>query len=176
LRWRKAVAGALPHHALVTGRAGRRAVGGPARGSTMTSRHPWALLANASRARLFEVDREGGRVHPADLGDERGGHTQRGTGDGGSGGASFEPRTDTRHKEREHFARELAVYLDAALAQHRFQSLLLLASNPFLGELRAHLAPATARAVQVCEPLDIGGLAAPELARRVMALAAQPAA
>ncbi len=154
----------------------------------MTSKHPWALLANASRARLFEVDREagrlieledfvhaGGRAHPADLGEERGGHTQRSTGDGGSGGASFGPRTDARHKEREHFARELAVYLEAALAQHRFQTLMLLASNPFLGELRAHLAPATARAVQVCEPLDIGSLAAPELARRVMALAAQPA-
>jgi hypothetical protein len=144
----------------------------------------WALVANASRARVFTVDRSAGRlteiadfVHPAArmagaaLGDERGGHSERGTADGGAGGAAFEPRTDRRHKELAGFARELAGFLGDAVAQHRCGGVLLIASDALLGQLRAHLNSATTEAVRVAEPLDIGWLDEPALSRRVLELA-----
>lgn len=144
----------------------------------------WALVANASRARVFAVDRSAGRlneiadfVHPAArmagaaLGDERGGHSERSTADGGSGGAAFEPRTDRRHKELAGFARELADFLGDAVAQHRCRGVLLIASDALLGQLRAQLTEAAAHAVQASEPLDIGWLDEPALTRRVLALA-----
>lgn len=144
----------------------------------------WALLANATRARVFAVDLAAGRldevadfVHPAgrmkpsDLDDSPGGHAERTTADGGAGGAAFEPRTDRRHKERERFARELAAFVGESVAARRCGGWLLLVSNPLLGELRAHLDHATARAVHASEPLDLGWLEGPELSRRVLALA-----
>ena len=147
----------------------------------------WALVANASRARAFAVDRSAGRlheiadfVHPAArmagaaLGDERGGHSERGTADGGSGGAAFEPRTDRRHKELAVFARELADFVGDAVAQHRCSGVLLIASDAMLGQLRAQLTTAATAAVRASEPLDIGWLDEPALTRRVLALARPP--
>ena len=144
----------------------------------------WALLANATRARVFAVDlaagrldevadfvHTAGRMKPSELGRGPGGHTERTTSDGGAGGAAFEPRTDRRHKERERFARELAAFLGTSLAEHRCGGWLLLASHPLLGELRAHLDHETAQAVRASEPLDLGWLDGPELSRRVLALA-----
>lgn len=144
----------------------------------------WALLANASRARVFAVDAAAGRldevadfIHPAGrlkpsaLDRGPGGHSERTTGDGGAGGAAFEARTDRRLEEREHFARELAAFLNESLAAHRCRGWLLLVSHPLLGELRAHLDQATARSVHAAEPLDLGWLDGPELSRRVLALA-----
>ena len=144
----------------------------------------WALVANASRARVFAVDRSAGRldeiadfVHPAArmagaaLGDERGGHSERGTADGGAGGAAVEPRTDRRHKELAGFARELADFLGDAIAQHRCGDVLLIASDALLGQLRAQLNASVSAAVRVAEPLDIGWLDEPALTRRVLALA-----
>ena len=144
----------------------------------------WALVANASRARVFAVDRSAGRldeiadfVHPAArmagaaLGDERGGPSERGTADGGAGGAAFEPRTDRRHKELAGFARELADFLGDAIAQHRCGDVLLIASDALLGQLRAQLNASVSAAVRVAEPLDIGWLDEPALTRRVLALA-----
>jgi hypothetical protein len=144
----------------------------------------WALLANATRARVFAVDlaagrldevadfvHTAGRMKPSDLGDAPGGHTERTTPDGGAGGAAFEPRTDRRPKERERFARELAAFLGESVAARRCSGWLLLVSNPLLGELRAHLDHASAEAVRASEPLDLGWLEGPELSRRVLALA-----
>jgi protein required for attachment to host cells len=146
----------------------------------------WILLANSSRARLFAWDRADAQlqeisdfVHPqgrqkvAEIDPHLGGHTQRPRGDGASGGAAFEPRTDPRHKEREHFARELAAYLDAALETGRFGSLVLIASNPFLGELRAHLADRVDKRVQAVVHSDLSSLGLAELTRRV-AILTQP--
>ena len=143
----------------------------------------WILLANSSRARLFAWDRAdsqlqeiGDFLHPqgrqkvGEIDPHLGGHTQRQRGDGASGGAAFEARTDPRHKEREHFARELASFLEEALETRRFSSLVLIASNPFLGELRGHLAQRVDQTVQAVVHSDLSSLGLPELTRRVETL------
>lgn len=143
----------------------------------------WILLANSSRARLFAWDRADSQlqevsdfIHPqgrqkaGEIDPHLGGHTQRPRGDGASGGAAFEPRTDLRHKERERFARELAGYLDEALESGRFGSLVLIASNPFLGELRAQLAERVDQRVQAVVHSDLSSLGLAELTRRVETL------
>ncbi len=144
----------------------------------------WALVANASRARVFAVDQAAGRldeiadfIHPAarmagaTLGDERGGHSERATADGGSGGAAFEPRTDRRHKELAAFARQLSDFVGDAVAQRRCTGVLLIASDALLGQLRTQLDDAARRALRASEALDLGWLDGPDLTRRVLDLA-----
>jgi len=151
---------------------------------SLMSKRFWAMLANGSRARLFELDLAAqrtheiadfihprGRLHPVQMDATRGGHTQRGTPDGGLGGSSFQPRTDSRHKERSIFARELADYLDAALAARRFDALLLAASHPLLGELRAHLSGPVRAALGATEATDWVALPALALTERLLAMA-----
>lgn len=162
-------------------RPDRPATGRAAKADMIMTKQTWVVLANSSRARLFELDPDAehlhevsdfvhpeGRQKQAELGDEQGGHTQRSLSDGGSGGSAFQARTDARHKERERFARILAEFLDKALAERRFESLVLIASNPFLGELRAHLKDSTDRAVAAILPRDLTGLGTLALTRRVL--------
>ena len=68
---------------------------------------------------------------------------------------SFEAPTEIHHKERAAFANELAKHLDLAIAQGRCPALALIASNPFLGELKARLGPASAKAVVATSPTDL---------------------
>jgi protein required for attachment to host cells len=119
----------------------------------------WIVVANAARARVLEEADPPPRgrpaphaapfvhvadlVHPAsrrkgvDLADDRPGRVV-GVGHG-LGSGSYVPRTDPRQREHEHFALELARLLDHGVADGRCAGLVLLASNPFLGELKAHL-------------------------------------
>jgi protein required for attachment to host cells len=149
----------------------------------------WIVLANASRARIFAVDGGPGRpvevtdlVHPAsrqkgsELGQDRAGHAERHGADSGQGGASFDPRTDPRQKEHVQFAHELAATLHDGVTGRRCKALLLVASDPFLGELKACLSAATRPAVVRSVPKDLTGLALPELHERLAALMAEAAA
>jgi protein required for attachment to host cells len=137
----------------------------------------WIVVANAARARLCEFDpRDGslteleGFVHAAgrqkgsDLATDRPGHTEKGQ---ASVRTSFEPHTEVHHKEREHFARELARTLDNAVVQRRCPALALIASNPFLGELKAQLGAAASKALVATEPADLTHCDLRELTRRV---------
>jgi protein required for attachment to host cells len=136
----------------------------------------WVLVANASRARCFERDPENGALreiadfaHPAsrmpahELADDRPGHAFK-----GAASTAFDPDTDPRTKEHAAFARELAAFLDDAALGHRYERLAVVASNPFLGLLRAELRGAAAL-LQASAPVDLTTYTDGELERRVSA-------
>ena len=143
----------------------------------------WFIVANASRARvckwapghthLLEL---ADFIHPqsrgmgSDLDRDRAGHVQRSLGDGGLGGVALKPHTDPRHKEHAVFARQLAAHVEEALIAHRCDALCLVASSPFLGELKAHLRAAGKQALRITVPSDLSGLALPDLAKHLSAL------
>jgi len=119
----------------------------------------WLLIANAARARVLEeTDRPGqyrhvaDLVHPEsrqkgiDLADDRPGHVVGG-GQAGVGSSQYRPRTDPRERERDHFAMEVAKTLDKGVASGQCAGLTLVASDPFLGEVKAHLGEAARKAV-----------------------------
>lgn len=109
----------------------------------------WILIANASTARCFEQDADGtlrllaSFAHPdsrkpgSTLGSDRPGHIE-GVGHG-LGSASYQPRIDPKTWEHEKFAQELAAYLNSAVAAHKYERVFVIASNPFLGQVKAHL-------------------------------------
>ncbi|MFM1987162.1 MAG: hypothetical protein RJA99_119 [Pseudomonadota bacterium] len=108
----------------------------------------WYVVADASRARLIEhtegvddwadvVDlvHAASRLPAAALASDT------------AGSAGHHRRLDPRRREHERFAREIVERLEAGLAQHRYERLVLIASNPFLGELRTQLPEAVDRRV-----------------------------
>jgi protein required for attachment to host cells len=139
----------------------------------------WVVLANASRARI--LDREpGGRleeladlVHPqsrekgAELASDREGHAQKAHGDLGNMRTAFQPHTEVRRKEHAVFAMEVSRYLEEAVTQGRCKGLALIASDPFLGELKSHLGGAATRVLVAAIPRDLTSFAGQDLARRV---------
>lgn len=135
----------------------------------------WVLVANAARARSFARDPENNAmrelrsfVHPASrlkgeaLADDRGGKVHKSV-----MSTQYAPHTDPHDKEHEQFARELAQYLEEAALAHQYPGLALIASPAFLGELRAHLGPATQALVRAGVPLDLSTYEGRELEHRV---------
>ncbi|WP_284614793.1 host attachment protein [Aquabacterium humicola] len=138
----------------------------------------WLVVANAARARVLEAaDGAEPYVHVADLvhpqsrqkgvelGDDRAGRVS-GAGHG-LGSAQYIPRTDVREREHERFAREVAAVLDDGVAAGRCAGLVLVASNPFLGELKAHLGAQALKSVLRTVAADYTTLADDELAQRL---------
>lgn len=118
----------------------------------------WMVVANGARARVLEeMDPPGTYRHRADmvhpqtrlkgmaLQSDRAGHAlgPQHT----PGGAAYESRTPVREREHERFAQEIAAVLDAGIASGECAGIVLVASNPFLGELRAHLGPRARQAI-----------------------------
>lgn len=110
----------------------------------------WFVIANASRARVLEeTDKPSHYTHVADLvhpqsrmkgeqlNSDRPGHVE-GIGHG-LGSAAYLPRTDPRVREHGRFAREVAAVLNHGVAEGRCAGLVLVASDPFLGQLKTHL-------------------------------------
>ncbi len=110
----------------------------------------WFVVANASRARVLEEsDKPGSFTHVADLvhpesrmkgeqlSSDRPGQVE-GIGHG-LGNAAYLPRTDPRVREHGRFAREVAAVLKHGVAEGRCAGLVLVASDPFLGQLKAQL-------------------------------------
>jgi protein required for attachment to host cells len=136
----------------------------------------WILIANATYARLIQQERGEPMVvlksfsHPqsrskvSDLVDDRAGHESV---DNSFGGASFQPKTDPKRKEHEHFAHELADYVEQAAQQGQFHSLVVFSSSPFLGELKAALGSATQRLLKGTHDLDLTPVGLTELERRI---------
>ncbi len=142
----------------------------------------WLVVANAARARVLEdrdepdgpthlFDHVADLVHPQSrqkgvaLGDDRGGHAEGGS--PGPAGNTYAPRTDPRQRERDRFAREVARLLDSAVASQRCAGLILVASNPFLGQLKSHLGTQAIRAVLRTVDADYTQLGEAELAARL---------
>lgn len=137
----------------------------------------WMLVANAARARVLELTAVAGQyrhvadlVHPqsrqkgVDLADDRSGHV--GGGDG-PGGAAYAPRTDPRERERDHFAQQIAQLLDAGVAAGECAGLTLVASNPFLGEVKKHLGAQALKVLLRTVPHDLSLVADADLAARL---------
>ena len=139
----------------------------------------WIVLANASRARI--LDREpGGRleeladlVHPQsrekgiELASDREGHAEKTHGDLGRMRTAFQPHMEPRQKEHSVFAVEVSRYLEDAVTQGRCRGLVLIASDPFLGELKSHLGDAAARVLSAAIPRDLTSFSGHDLERRV---------
>ena len=141
----------------------------------------WIMVANASRARVYERDPDSakltersGFIHPqsrqkvGELQYDRAGHTEHGFGTSGRGSTQYEPPTDAHERERTKFARELAQFVEAAVLDHRCPGWMLFASSPFLGELKAQLGDAASKALIAAEPVDLTAWGERELARRVI--------
>jgi protein required for attachment to host cells len=140
----------------------------------------WIVVANASLARLLKrespvgplqalstIEHPESRAKGSELGDDRPGHEAT---DFSSGGNRFEPRTDLRRKEHRRFAREIADRLDEALAQGKFESLAVFASDPFLGELKDALSEPVLHRLIVARASDYTSLGADALEERLREL------
>lgn len=140
----------------------------------------WIVLANASRARILSRDPSGGLleeladfVHPqsrekgSDLTSDRPGHAQKAHGDAGHAATAFQAAVDPRQKEHAVFAAEVSHHLEQAVAQGRCQDLVLMASDPFLGELKSHLSEGARRIVRATVPRDLTTFSGPDLVQRV---------
>jgi len=143
----------------------------------------WVLVADAARARVLERDAETGalrelsaHVHPASrlkgraLASARPGQVRK-----GGASTAFAPRTSPAERERSRFAHELAELLESAALAQRLGGLVLLASNPFLGELNAHLGPAARGRVKAGAALDLTHYRGAELEQRVTRVIEGPA-
>lgn len=139
----------------------------------------WVLVANASRARLYERDPADAKlvetadfVHPQgrmkgqELARDRPGRTEHGMGND-LGRETFEPPTDVHDRERAKFAHELAQHLGRAVQERRCPGLIVFASNPFFGELKSALDAGTGKVLLAAYPSDLTAWERPELGRRV---------
>ncbi|WP_421955300.1 host attachment protein [Polaromonas sp.] len=136
----------------------------------------WILIANATHARLLEQERGSPMVilesfaHPSSrekisaLATDRAGHEST---DRSYGGAVFEPRHDAKSKEHTLFARQLADQLEKAATQGKCRSLVIFASSPFLGQLKAELGAATKRLLSTTHDLDLTSFGLSELELRI---------
>lgn len=130
------------------------------------------LVANSFVARLFErgslqqpwVEVQDwwhaeGRMHTGDLERMSQGHSL-------AGRTGLAPHTDIRHRERAEFSRDVAHGLRNALAIDPWHELEIFASNPFLGELLAHLTPDVQKTVHATHALDLTALTAQAIEER----------
>jgi protein required for attachment to host cells len=91
----------------------------------------------------------------------------------GPGGAAYEPRTSAREREHDRFAREVADAVNRGVAAGACRTLTLVASDPALGEIKAHLSHEAHRRLERTVAHDYTALRENELARR-LGLSAEP--
>ena len=122
----------------------------------------WIVVANNSSARCFTAVNQSaplteietlthseGRLHDRDMTSDLSGKNK---GECGTGGHAFEQSTDPKKHEAELFAHLVAKHLEAALNEHKFKQLVLVAEPSFLGLLRNQLSEQVAK--MVCLELD----------------------
>lgn len=140
-------------------------------------KHTWILVANAYQARLFEQsDRAGSlaslqsytcpeaRLKGVDLETDTGGYEEMGHGRGSS---SFSDRAAPRAKVHEEFARKLARHLNDGIAAHLCSDLLIVASSPFLGIVKAHLDEQAAKHLRAAMARDMTELEPAAIAQQL---------
>lgn len=139
----------------------------------------WIVIANAASARIFRRDtasaplvqvaaltHDRSRMNATALQSDRPG-TQ--PADNSYGINHFQPRSDPRRKEHQRFAKEIAQQLDDGLKGGAFDSLILFASNPFMGELKTQLSEAVSRRLKATLNNDLSHVGIAELDRRISA-------
>lgn len=138
----------------------------------------WLVVANAAKARVLEeAARPGAYIHLADLVHPQ--SRQKGTALAGdrpghvnslgqrSGGTAYPSRTDVREREHDRFAREVAQAVNDGVAGGQCAGVVLVASNPFLGHVKAHLSEPARKALLRCVASDYTALPDAELAQRL---------
>jgi protein required for attachment to host cells len=138
----------------------------------------WLVIANAAKARVLEQSGTGGvyvhvadLVHPqsrqkgVELATDRPGYV-KGSGHG-LGSASYVRRTGAREREQNRFAHEVATALNDGISVGRCAGLVLVASNPFLGQLKAHLSEQAHKALLRTVACDYTALPDTELTQRL---------
>ena len=140
----------------------------------------WILIADAHRARCFERSGAGQPLtelsdflHPKPTlasiaeGSDLTAAAGKGHGRTAHAGTQFEPHTEAHAKERASFARQLADYLNEAVAAQHCSGLVLIASSPMLGELRPCLSSAAGKALQRSVVSDLTRYQGADLTERV---------
>lgn len=135
----------------------------------------WIVVANAARARIFERDDDNqalreiadlvhtpSRQKASTLGDDRPGRARK-----SDASTAFAPHTALLEREHQRFAREVAQLLETSALEHGMPGLVLLASNPFLGELKAALGDAARRLLKRSAPIDLTTFRDRDLEQRV---------
>ena len=119
----------------------------------------WIVVADSSRARIFEVPPRSREIHEVEDFVNPYGRAQarelqtdaNGRAYARSGGDqpthAMDPRSDPVAHETELFAKRLCQVLDQARAQHRYETLCLVAAPKFLGLLRGNLSKEAAKLV-----------------------------
>lgn len=123
----------------------------------------WIVVANAARARIFERDEDTqvlreiadlvhtpSRQKASTLGDDRPGRARK-----SEASTAFAPHTALLEREHQRFAHEVAQLLETSALDHGMPGLVLLASNPFLGELKAALGDAARKLLKRSAPVDL---------------------
>jgi len=104
------------------------------------------------------------RSKGVDLESDRMGHEEMGA---GRGSTSFDRRSGPRAKVRDEFARDLAQFLNDGIAADRCSDLVLLASSPFLGRIKAHLSEPALKVLSAAISKDLTGLDPQALEQRL---------
>ncbi|MGZ5888405.1 MAG: host attachment protein [Ramlibacter sp.] len=136
----------------------------------------WILVANAARARVVEgaadaplvtiatFAHEPSRSRSAQLGSDRPGWRM---GAAHAGGAALAPRTDPHEREQARFAAELARWLEDAAGAHRYRELVVVAPEPFFGELKQAFGTATRSLLHGGRAVDLTHVGPAELPARL---------
>lgn len=118
----------------------------------------WVLVADGSRARIFEalkeihtfreiedIDNPEGRASTRELNTDAGGRfAQKG---GGQQGHTSDPQADAVEHDVELFSKHVGHYLEKARTQHRYDKLCVIAPPKFLGLMRHNLSKEVAKLV-----------------------------
>lgn len=133
----------------------------------------WVLVANGSRARLFERSASDHAlleimawIHPEarqHMGSSETDHRTSGT----KGRTGLAQPQSTKAHVRAQFAEEISLWLKHALNPQGRLQLAVIASNPFLGELLSHGHGWLERHVCAHHPLDLTSLPLAELDERL---------
>jgi len=137
----------------------------------------WILVANSTRARCFEAGADhagwellgsfaapGARAKGSELVSDRKGYEEIGH---GRGSASMGQHSSPRELVRDEFARDLARFLNAGVATQRCSALVILASLPFLGRVKAHLSTTAEKALSSAIARDMTALDPLAMAQRL---------
>lgn len=129
----------------------------------------WVVTANGSRALLYEwpalaeplseiecVLNPDNRLQDREL-------SAGSVGQSIAGRSALDPRMLPKDHSRDEFARRVAHKLDDGRKHDRFNELVVVASNPFLGELLARLTAETRDLLAVSYPIDVTALPRREL-------------
>ena len=133
----------------------------------------WVRVADAARARLFQVEQPqqtlsaalgreliGSNLPSREIGSDRPGRTFD---SGGEGRHAKEPPTDPARHAQAEFAREVVRLLDEERESRSFERLIVVAPPQFLGDLRAAMSQQLREAVSAEVAKDLSKLPLHEL-------------